>query len=46
MATAKAEALGDGTNNWGEMSFSIEKVSVEAKSRALRADYTVEMVQD
>ena len=28
------------------MSFSIEKVTVEAKSRALRADYTVEMVQD
>lgn len=46
MTTAKAEALGDGTTNWGEMSFSIEKVSVEAKSRALRADYTVEMAQD
>lgn len=46
MTTAKAEALGDGSTNWGEMSFSIEKVSVEAKSRALRADYTVEMVQD
>lgn len=46
MSTATAEALGDGTNNWGEMSFSIEKISVEAKSRALRADYTVEMVQD
>lgn len=46
MTTAKAEALGDGTSNWGEMSFSIEKVTVEAKSRALRADYTVEMVQD
>lgn len=46
MTTAKAEALGDGTTAWGEMSFSIEKVSVEAKSRALRADYTVEMAQD
>lgn len=46
MATGKAESLGDGTSKWGEMSFSIEKVTVEAKSRALRADYTVEMVQD
>lgn len=46
MAKTSAEALGDGTTAWGEMSFSIEKISVEAKSRALRADYTVEMAQD
>jgi len=46
MATATAEALGDGTSNWNEMSFSIEKVTVTAASRALRADYSVEMAQD
>lgn len=46
MATATAEALGDGTTAWGEMSFSIEKATVTAKSRALRADYTVEIAQD
>ncbi len=46
MATTTAEALGDGSTAWGEMSLSIESISVEAKSRALRADYTVEMAQD
>lgn len=46
MPTATAEALGDGTTAWGEMSFSIEKATVTAKSRALRADYTVEIAQD
>lgn len=46
MATATAEALGDGSTAWAEMSLSIEKVSVEAKSRALRSDYTIEMAQD
>lgn len=46
MATASAEALGDGSTAWAEMSMSIEKISVEAKSRALRSDYTVEMAQD
>ena len=29
-----------------EMSFTIEKLSVEAKSRALKAEYTTELVQD
>ena len=47
MTTATAEALGDAANNaFAEMSFSIEKVSVEAKSRALKAEYTTELAQD
>ena len=38
MTTANAEALGDGTtgNAFNEMAFSIEKVTVTAKSRALK----------
>lgn len=47
MTTAQAEALGsDGGTVWGEMSFTIEKITVTAGSRALRSDYTVEMAQD
>jgi hypothetical protein len=47
MATADAEALGDsGSNAFSEMSFSIEKQTVTAKSRALKAEYTMELAQD
>ena len=47
MSTAQAERLGDGAANaFPEMAFSIEKVSVEAKSRALKAEYTMELAQD
>ena len=46
MDTALAESLGDGTNNFREMSFSIERTSVTARSRALKAEYTTELVQD
>ena len=47
MATSAAEALGDSAgNSFAEMSFSIEKNSVEAKSRALKAEYTMELAQD
>ena len=47
MTTAAAEALGDGVGaDFAEMSFSIEKVTVEAKSRALKAEYTTELSQD
>ena len=46
-ATADAEALGDGTAaEFAQMSFAIEKVSVTAKSRALKAEYTTELAQD
>jgi len=47
MTTAAAEALGDASNNaFAEMAFSIEKTSVTAKSRALKAEYTMELAQD
>ncbi len=47
MVTGDAENLGNGdTNQFNEMAFSIEKVLVEAKSRALRAEYTLELAQD
>tara|TARA_R100000808_G_scaffold24863_1_gene58862 strand:+ start:4973 stop:6346 length:1374 start_codon:yes stop_codon:yes gene_type:complete len=47
MTTAEAEALGDAsTNAFQEMAFSIEKVSVTAVSRALKAEYTMELAQD
>lgn len=47
MATAQAEALGtSGNTAFPEMGFSIEKVTVTAKSRALKAEYTQEMAQD
>jgi hypothetical protein len=45
MTTGAAEALGNGTQ-FAEMAFSIEKVAVEAKSRALKAEYTTELAQD
>ena len=48
MSTAAAEALGTGggAGDFAQMSFSIEKVSVTAKSRALKAEYTTELAQD
>lgn len=47
MSTATAEALGDGSgNHFPEMAFSIEKISVTAESRALKAEYTMELAQD
>jgi len=47
MTTAQAEALGDAAGNqFREMGFSIEKVTVTAKSRALKAEYSLELAQD
>ena len=47
MSTGDSEALGDGTNgHFNEMAFSIEKVTVTAKSRALKAEYSLELAQD
>ena len=47
MSTAQAEALGtDGNSAFAQMAFSIEKVTVTAKSRALKAEYTMELAQD
>ena len=46
MSTANAEKLGDGSDEFAEMAFSIDKVTVTAKSRALKAEYTMELAQD
>ena len=47
MSTAAAEALGtSGGGAFGEMAFSIEKTSVTAKTRALKAEYSIELAQD
>jgi len=52
MATTAAETLKGDYNSstnaggWGEMGFTIDRSSVEAKTRALRATYTTEMAQD
>jgi len=47
MSTANSEALGDAAANaFAEMAFSIEKQTVTAKSRALKAEYSMELAQD
>ena len=49
LATADAERLGQGGSGdgtFGEMAFSIERTAVVAKTRALRANYSVELAQD
>ena len=47
MPTSTAEALGSNSSlAFGEMAFSIDKVTVTAKSRALKADYSLELAQD
>ena len=47
LRTDDAENLGDGTEgHFNEMAFSIEKVTVTAKSRALKAEYSLELAQD
>jgi hypothetical protein len=47
MNTSAMEALGDSAGTaFREVSFSIEKVLVEAKGRALQASYSLELQQD
>ena len=47
MRTDDAENLGNTTgDHFNEMAFSIEKVTVTAKSRALKAEYSLELAQD
>ena len=46
MLTSTAEKLGDGSNYFREMAFSIERLAVQARSRALKAEYTTELAQD
>ncbi len=47
MTTAEGEAMGDSsTNAFGQMAFAIDKTTVTARSRALKAEYTLELAQD
>ena len=55
MSTAQGEALGSSTfgangasnsQDFAQMAFSIEKVTVTANTRALKAEYTMELAQD
>jgi len=47
MSTSQGEALGiDGGIDFGQMAFTIEKVTVTAQTRALKAEYTMELAQD
>ena len=49
MTAAAGERLGQGGSgdgSFGEMAFSIERASVTAKTRALKAEYSVELAQD
>jgi len=46
MAREDLEKMGESGRLFREMSFSIEKTSVTAKSRALKAEYTLELAQD
>ena len=48
MTTATVEGLNDSadTNEFREMGFSIEKVTVTARARALKAEYSIELAQD
>ena len=47
MPTASAEGLGaTGGSSFQEMGFTIEKSTVTAKSRALKAEYSLELAQD
>ena len=46
MSTSAGEALGTTGGNFAQMAFSIEKATVTAKTRALKAEYTMELAQD
>jgi hypothetical protein len=46
--TANGEGIGKaaGYANWNQMAFSIDRVAVQARTRALSSNYTVELAQD
>ena len=46
MTTQQSEDLGTASDNFNQMAFSIEKITVTAKSRALKAEYSLELAQD
>ena len=45
-ATSAGEVLGQTGSEFNEMAFTIEKTTVTAKTRALKAEYTMELAQD
>ncbi|MDP6771765.1 MAG: hypothetical protein QF704_13775, partial [Anaerolineales bacterium] len=46
MSRSAAEGLGQSGTLFNEMAFSVERTAVEAKTRALKAEYTTELAQD
>ena len=48
LLTSQGEALGESGSSkaFNQMAFSIERIAVEAKTRALKAEYTTELAQD
>jgi hypothetical protein len=46
LLTSDAELLGSSTKTFNEMAFTIERIAVEARTRALKAEYTTELAQD
>jgi len=46
LLTNAGEQLGSSTKSFNEMAFSIERLAVEARTRALKAEYTTELAQD
>ena len=46
MDTSNAKHFGTGSTSFAEMGFTIDKQTVTAKSRALKAEYTMELAQD
>jgi len=46
VSTNELERFGNGTITFPQMAFSIEKVTVTAKGRALKAEYSMELAQD
>jgi hypothetical protein len=46
MLTGTAEGLGGGNENFSQMAFTIDRIAVEARTRALKAEYSTELAQD
>ena len=44
--TGMSTAVGEAKSDFGDMGFTIEKATVEAKTRGLKAEYTMELAQD
>jgi hypothetical protein len=46
MLTGTAEGLGGGDETFSQMAFTIDRIAVEARTRALKAEYSTELAQD